>query len=201
MKPTIGRKVWFFEAAGTPEQDATVIDVHGERMVSLYVVNRGGTASSRRSVTLVQEGDEVPTGPHCTWMPYQKGQAAKTEALEAKLAPPVDTSDVAIESEIVAKGLTAPRVTPEHIDQLHCGLQVLTHHFPGTTCTVAIAALPDGFVAGVGHSACISIENFDADVGASIAKRNALNAAREKLWELEGYALRERLAGFNMARS
>ena len=84
-------------------------------------------------------------------------------------------------------------MTPDHINELHCSLQVLTHHFPGTTSTIAIAALPDGFVAGVGHSACVSVENFDPAVGEQIAKRNALNAAREKLWELEGYALRERM--------
>lgn len=55
--------------------------------------------------------------------------------------------------------------------------------------------LPDGFVVGVGHSAGISAKNFNAEVGHQAAKLNALNAAREKLWELEGYALRERLAG------
>ncbi len=80
IHPTIGRKVWFYEAAGEPEQDATVIDVHGDRMVSLYVISRGGFAGARRSVTLVQEGDEVPSGPHCTWMPYQVGQAKKDAA-------------------------------------------------------------------------------------------------------------------------
>lgn len=99
-----------------------------------------------------------------------------------------------LDTELPETSKAAPRVTPDQIDHLHCSLRVLTHHFPGTTCTVAVAALPDGFVAGVGHSACISATNFDADVGAQIAKRNALNAAREKLWELEGYALRERLA-------
>lgn len=99
-----------------------------------------------------------------------------------------------LDAELPETSKVAARVTSDQIDQLHCSLQVLTHHFPGTTCTIAIAALPDGFVAGVGHSACISATNFDAAVGAQIAKRNALNAAREKLWELEGYALRERLA-------
>ena len=47
----------------------------------------------------------------------------------------MDTSE--IETQIVAKGLTSPRVTPDQIDQLHCSLRVLTHHFPGTTCTIA----------------------------------------------------------------
>ena len=98
-----------------------------------------------------------------------------------------------IDAELPETSKVAPRVTQDQIDQLHCSLRVLTHHFPGTTSTIAVAALPDGFVAGVGHSACVSVENFDPAVGEQIAKRNALNAAREKLWELEGYALRNRM--------
>lgn len=77
IKPTIGRKVWYYPTACAPEEDATVIDTHGDRCVSLFVINRGGTTSNQRSVILVQDGDPVPTGSHCTWMPYQVGQAKK----------------------------------------------------------------------------------------------------------------------------
>ncbi len=87
----------------------------------------------------------------------------------------------------------APRVQPGDIEALHGSLTVLTHHFPGTTVTVAVAVLPDGFVVGTGQSGCISAANFDAQIGATIAKGNALAAARDKLWELEGYLLRQRL--------
>ena len=73
--PTIGRKVWFYEGAGLQEQDATVIDVHGDRLVSLFVISRGGETSVRHSVTLVQDGDETPIVRHAKWMPYQTGQA------------------------------------------------------------------------------------------------------------------------------
>lgn len=75
MKPTIGRKVWYYPAGGAPEQDATVIDVHGDRSVTLFVINRGGTTSTQRSVPLVQPGDETPQGAHAKWMPFQVGQA------------------------------------------------------------------------------------------------------------------------------
>jgi len=34
-------------------------------------------------VPLVQDEPGVPASSYCCWMPYQKGQAAKTEALEA----------------------------------------------------------------------------------------------------------------------
>lgn len=84
ITPTIGRKVWFFPGQqnnDNREQDATVIDVHGDRCVSLYVVNRGGTATTARSITLVQDGDMAPPiGQYCTWMPYQVGQAKKAES-------------------------------------------------------------------------------------------------------------------------
>ena len=42
-----------------------------------------------------------------------------------------------------------------------------------------------------GESACVSPANFDAEVGKKIAFDNAV----EKIWALEGYALRERLNG------
>ena len=80
IAPTIGRKVWFYDSEGSPEQDATVIDVHGNRMVSLYVISRQGIPSSVRSVTLVQKGDLQPVGRYCAWMPYQTTQAAKHES-------------------------------------------------------------------------------------------------------------------------
>jgi hypothetical protein len=35
---------------------------------------------------LIQDGEKPPQqDPYAVWMPYQKGQAAKTEALEARL--------------------------------------------------------------------------------------------------------------------
>jgi hypothetical protein len=98
------------------------------------------------------------------------------------------------EREIQAAGADeAPRIQPSDIEALHRSLQVLTHQFPGTTLTVAVAALPDGFVVGTGYSKPSSPANFDANIGATIAKGNALAAARDKLWELEGYLLRDRL--------
>lgn len=100
-----------------------------------------------------------------------------------------DNNDNAIEQMIQDKGLTAPRITPAHIDALMDTLIIDTHHFEGTTSTVAIATLPGGFVVATGFSACVSAANFDAAVGVAVAAGNAKAAAREKLWELEGYAL------------
>lgn len=92
----------------------------------------------------------------------------------------------AIESEIQEKGLTAPRLSPESIDAAIVGEAY--HVFPGTTLTVCCLVLRNGFTV-TGESASVSMENFDAELGRKIARRNA----RDKIWQLEGYALRERL--------
>lgn len=92
-----------------------------------------------------------------------------------------------IEQEIQDKGLTAPRLTPDAIDETITGEDY--HVFPGTTLTVCCLTLRNGFTV-TGESACASPENFDAELGKKIARSNA----RDKIWALEGYALRERLA-------
>jgi len=120
-----------------------------------------------------------------------------------------DTSDSAIEREIQAKGLTAPRVTPADLeanivgeayftaaegvlgayhahDAVYHGTEV---HSPSyALLTFCVLVLRNGFTV-TGESACASPENFDAEVGRKIARTNAVN----KVWPLMGYELKERL--------
>jgi Phage protein (N4 Gp49/phage Sf6 gene 66) family len=92
-----------------------------------------------------------------------------------------------IESEIQAKGLNAPRLNPQHIDDTIVGEDY--HVFPGTTLTVCCLTLRNGFNV-TGESAAASPENFDLEIGRKIARSNA----REKIWQLEGYLLKQKLA-------
>ena len=84
--PTVGRVVWFY--VYSPGQGhkgplaGHVAKVHGNYCVNLMVINEDGVPSSRTSVRLIQEGDEVPETDYCCWMPYQMGQAKKYEELE-----------------------------------------------------------------------------------------------------------------------
>lgn len=104
-------------------------------------------------------------------------------------------NDQAVETEIQAKGLNAPRVTPDRINELMKRIVYCYDVRPnGSTTTFAHAFLDGEFYLATGKSACVSAENFNAELGMSIATENAKAAAREKLWELEGYALRERIA-------
>jgi len=92
-----------------------------------------------------------------------------------------------IEAEIQAKGLNAPRLTPDLIDATIVSEQY--HVFAGTTMTVCALTLRNGYIV-TGESAAASPENFDQAIGRKIARDNA----RNKIWALEGYLLREKLA-------
>ena len=93
-----------------------------------------------------------------------------------------------IEAEIQAKGLNAPRLSPDMIDATI--IFEAYHVFPGTTLTVCALSLRNGYTV-TGESAAASPANFDQAIGRKIARDNA----RNKIWALEGYLLREKLAG------
>lgn len=102
-------------------------------------------------------------------------------------------TDEKIENEIQALGLTAPRVTPDRIQRLMHTISLKGHHHEGTTTTVATAFLPNGFSLATEISACASPENFNRELGLNIAMDKATASAKEHLWELEGYHLKELL--------
>ena len=123
-------------------------------------------------------------------------------------------NDQTIEQEIQAKGLTAPRITPDDIEA-----NIVSEHYftardgrrgaiaDGTyvgrerpqfgeadlvaldLLTFCVLVLRNGFTV-TGESACASPENFDAELGRKIARQNAV----QKIWPLMGYALKEQLA-------
>lgn len=120
-------------------------------------------------------------------------------------------NDKDIEQQIQAKGLTAPRVTPEHIrsiisHELYFTAQqgvygeAVFHvtdlkdtpaypvHKSLGLLTFCVMVLSNGFTV-TGESACASPENFDPEIGRKIARENAVN----KIWMLEGYLLKQRL--------
>lgn len=100
----------------------------------------------------------------------------------------LSASEASIEAELQTKGHNAPRLTPSVIDA-----QIVSetyHVFPGTTMTVCLLTLRNGYHV-TGESAAASPENFDEAIGKRIARDNA----RNKIWALEGYALKNALSG------
>ena len=92
-----------------------------------------------------------------------------------------------IEKEIQEKNLNAPRLTPDLIDSVIQSEQY--HVFDNTTLTVCCLTLKNGYNV-TGESAAASPQNFDKEIGRKIARQNA----REKIWALEGYLLKEKLS-------
>lgn len=108
-----------------------------------------------------------------------------------------------LEQELQSKGLNAPRLTPKHIDSKIKAIRYVSgdvapafahedyfakedKHTP--YLTICILTLENGFTI-TGESACASPENFDKLIGQKLAYENA----RNKIWQLEGYLLKEQL--------
>jgi hypothetical protein len=85
IQPTVGRLVLYFSKRGAEPHAAIITKVWGTRCINLAIFNEAGTPYNNTSVTLLQDDDEVPEYGHAQWMPYQKGQAAKAEALQSQL--------------------------------------------------------------------------------------------------------------------
>lgn len=99
IQPTPGRVVWYMPGTeraalggGDDVLAAIVTYVHSDRLVNLVVFGVTGTTHARTSVKLLQddEQEDFLGQPHAVWMPYQKGQAAKAESLEAKAVANLD---------------------------------------------------------------------------------------------------------------
>ena len=100
-------------------------------------------------------------------------------------------SEKEIEKEIQEKGLNAPRLTPELIDSVIVDTDYYV--FPKTQLTVCCLTLKNGFTV-TGESACASPENFNKEIGMKIAFSNA----RDKIWSLEGYLLKQAIYDNNI---
>ena len=85
--------------------------------------------------------------------------------------------------------MTPTRVTPEQVEAILADCTISVTHIPNTTTTIAVVFDKDGFSLAVGHSACVDPANFNAELGKEYACKDAVNKARDKLWELEGYLL------------
>lgn len=210
IKPTIGRRVWFrcndsfakekgiYRIDDVQAMDAGIVYVHGDSMVNLIVTDHIGNTHAINSVALVDASDGNSYAMWCEWMPYQKEQA------KSKCAVIEPATEQQIEQEIQSKNLNAPRLTPNHID----AVIVEEHYFtaedgatnsPPEMCnrgefphlaqlTFCVLVLKNGFTV-TGESACASPENFDPEIGKKVARENA----RNKVWMLEGYLLKEKL--------
>jgi hypothetical protein len=229
IKPTVGRVVLFWPtveyaaqccmAYGDPSQPlaAIVTYVHGDRMVNLTVHDHNGVPYGVCSVPLVQEDDVARPGAfYCEWMPYQKGQAAKTEAVESDIRSRLREYDLgthsadplakpeSLEAKFAiafmpsAASVEPAKVTPEHLESVIAS----EHYFNGAEAagiggtephpldllTFCALTLRNGYTI-TGQSIPQVTAEFDARRGRERARENAI----EQLWPLELYLLKQRL--------
>lgn len=104
---------------------------------------------------------------------------------EEEFTQPTDEKDLMSSTEQVPGAF--PKITPD--DLTNEIVEVDYHVFPGTTVTVALLKLKNGFSV-VGESACADPRNFDPMIGMELAFANGKN----KLWPLLGFRLRDQLA-------
>ena len=209
IKPTIGRRVWFrcndsfakekgiYRIDDVQAMDAGIVYVHGDSMVNLIVTDHIGNTHAINSVALVDASDGNSHAMWCEWMPYQKEQS------KSKCAVIEPATEQQIEQEIQSKNLNAPRLTPDHIDskikaveyilprdvcKRDNGVEIFDAPLSLQTLTFCVLTLENGFTV-TGESACASPENFNEEIGKKIAYENA----RNKIWQLEGYLLKEKL--------
>lgn len=128
------------------------------------------------------------------------------------------STDQAIEQQIQKRAAKAPRVTPQEVESAILSAHYFTaadgvvgaatNSFyvdsaealaavvskasdapqPLGLLTFCVLLLRNGFTV-TGDSACASPENFDAEIGRTIARR----AAVDKIWPLLGFRLRDQL--------
>jgi len=89
------------------------------------------------------------------------------------------------EEMIKDAGLSAPRLTPKHIEYT---IKKTEFHKLTDVLTTCVLTLLNGFTV-TGESACASPENYNKAIGEKIARENAV----EKIWILEGYLLKQKL--------
>lgn len=149
-----------------------------------------------------RDARDVASDPQAV-MCVKPGEPLKAAAITL---PVVDPGPDSLEREIQAKGLTAPRVTPADIEA-----NIASEHYftaedgvgratKGQTSvggknpvslsllTFCVLVLRNGFTV-IGHSACASPENFNAEIGRRIARENA----EREIWPLLGFRLRDEL--------
>jgi len=121
-------------------------------------------------------------------------------------------ADTDVEAELQAKGKNGPRVTPDDIEanikEEHyftaaegafgaaaiAGAGSVSFDRSLQLLTFCVLVLQNGYTV-VGKSACAAPENFDREMGARIARQDALH----QVWGLMGYELRSKLVAMAAA--
>ncbi len=88
----------------------------------------------------------------------------------------------------IGRGKTMNSINTEFLQQQIA--DTAYHQLDGTTITITVIKLHSGFTV-TGESACVDPNNFDVEIGKKIAYENAF----DKLWQLFGFELKQKIGG------
>jgi hypothetical protein len=115
MKPTVGRKVYYYESAahraacdaGQDQPfDATICFVNGGT-INILAITHLVEPKPLIGVHFQGLGEPIPTGPHAAWMPYQTQQAERQALAERADLEPLGSTEFLTTTGIDAAGLMA----------------------------------------------------------------------------------------------
>ena len=141
----------------------------------------GRTPLTAAGIRSVADSLRVRNGPVSFGTPDPAGSGGPNEVCNCDFCregrePSASSSDSAALERLTAEQLQSKIVTVDF------------HRFGDTTVTVCCLTLENGFNV-IGQSACIDPAQFDEALGQELAYDDAF----EKLWQLEGYLLKEQL--------
>lgn len=87
------------------------------------------------------------------------------------------------------------KITQEQVDELYAKSNFYISACFGKTLVIC-CQLPNGFVITVDAS-CVDIDSYNEEIGREICEKRI----KDKIWELEGYALQSKLAQSKLAQS
>lgn len=112
--------------------------------------------------------------------------------------PSPRNDDDGIEAQLRARGLTAPRITPEALDANIKHVEFVVHtSITGQVLRWAVLTARNGFAVTGRPSASVSPENDNREIGEAIALKNA----KEELWPLMGYQLKSELEALRASQA
>lgn len=210
IKPTVGRVVWFHPgvsyatqkniAFGVTDQPlaATIAHVINDNMVNISYVDQNGNQFSATSVPFKHDEDSVVYGEfYCEWMPYQKEQATLTQVSNSSDATNINTDHSKVSSKLTDADIDATIREVHYFTAMDGVIGALTIpanfgevqvNFPALeTITLCVLILKNGYkLLGVNHSS-VDPTHHDPEYGKKLAYKDA----RNKIWELEGYLLKD----------
>lgn len=194
--------------------DAGIVYVHGDGKVNLLVTDHLGNTFARKYVPIIPQGRMCDSlAGYARWMPYQVKTETDCQERDVVAQPatsnscsdsayivslftgasagcqPKSTHDTAA-ADVASPKLGNNAVGKAHIAELMSRVTYICPNRIGNLTSTFVHAFLDGkFYLGTGHSACVDPVNYDHKRGRNIAFSHAREAAEDKLWELEGYAL------------